>query len=62
MILTNEKRIHYVIKMGDKIISRHENDLEAQFKLLSLKTENQSMYESAKILLVNNDDKELLLG
>lgn len=61
MIIDDNRQPHFVIKLGNQIISRHENDLEAQFKLMSLKTDN-NMYESAKIVLVDKNDKELLLG
>ena len=60
-MLLNNIQEQYAIKFGGSIISKHSSQMEAQYQLMALKT-NNPLYESANITIITEDGKELLLG
>jgi hypothetical protein len=52
----------YAIQINGSVLSKHFSEMEAQAQLLSLKSTNNPLYESATISIVTEDNKSLLLG
>lgn len=60
MILGNNQK--YVVKVNGSVVSTHSSSEEANFNLMQLKQTNPGLYENAIIAIVDNNNKELLLG
>lgn len=52
----------YVVKLNGSVVSTHNSSDEANFSLIQLKQNNPGLYENAIIAIVDNNNKELLLG
>jgi hypothetical protein len=52
----------YGIKVNGTVTNTYNTSEEAQYSLFSLKQSHPGLYETAMIVLVDNNNKEFLLG